>query len=241
MRHAFFARGAEPETIDVVLNSADEAIFDVNRHPPSPRRDDRFTVLCHGAIERSYGLDTLVRAAALLRHKIPGLRIELFGEGTYRAELERLARRLGLDGALHFSDGFVPIEELLEAIASADVGVVAMHRNAFRDLTHCNKMFDFIAMRRPVVASRTRAVSEYFDEGCFAMFESGDEHDLARAIRRLHADPGLGERLARHAAEASEPYRWIHQRRIYVGAVEGLVKESASSVNARSADPRSVM
>jgi glycosyltransferase involved in cell wall biosynthesis len=220
----FVARGAPAEKIEVVLNSSDEAVFDVRRHPPARRRPDRFTLICHGAIERSYGLDTLVRAAALLKDRIPGLRVELFGEGTYRTDLERLARGLGLDGAVRFSNGFVPIEQLLEAIATADAGVVAMHRTAFRDLTHCNKMFDFIAMRRPAIVSRTRAVHEYFGESCFAMFDSGDEHDLARAIDRLYRDRRLGQRLAERAAAESEPYRWVHQREIYRGAVERLVR-----------------
>jgi glycosyltransferase involved in cell wall biosynthesis len=223
MREAFVARGAPADKIDVVLNSADERIFDAGRHPPRPRAPGRFTLICHGAIERSYGLDTVLRAVALLRGDLPGLAVEIYGEGTYRARLERLADELGLDGAVRFSEGFVPIEQLVAAIADADVGVVAMRRNEFRDLTHCNKMFDFIAMRRPAVVSRTRSVQAYFADDCFAMFESGDERDLARAIRALHDDPRLGERLVRRAAQASSPYRWVHQSRVYLRAVEGLV------------------
>jgi glycosyltransferase involved in cell wall biosynthesis len=222
MRDTFVARGANPDKIDVVLNSADERIFDVNRHPPAARRPDRFTLLCHGAIEHSYGIDTLLRAAALLRADIPGLRVEIFGDGTYRSELGRLCDGLGLNGSVRVSDGWAPIEELVAAIADADVGVVAMRRNAFRDLTHCNKMFDFIAMRRPVAVSRTRAVEGYFADSCFALFESGDEHDLARAIRSLYDDPELGERLVARAAQVSEPYRWAHQRELYLRAVAGV-------------------
>jgi glycosyltransferase involved in cell wall biosynthesis len=222
MRAAFVARGAPADRIDVVLNSSDEAIFDPGCHPPAMRRGDRFTLICHGAIERSYGHDTLVRAAALLRDEIPGLRVEIYGDGTYRRELERLGAELGLNGALWVSDGWAPIEQLVAAIAAADAGVVAMRRDAFRELTHCNKMFDFIAMRRPAIVSRTRAVEAYFGDDAFALFESGDAHDLARAIRRLYADPGLGARLVARAVEASAPYRWERQRRIYQRIVEEL-------------------
>jgi glycosyltransferase involved in cell wall biosynthesis len=222
MREAFVARGADPGKIAVVLNAADEAIFDARRHPPVARRQDRFTLICHGAIERSYGHETLVRAAALLRHEIPGLRVEIYGDGTYRAELLRLGAELELNGALWVSDGWAPIEELVAAIAAADAGVVAMRRDAFRDLTHCNKMFDFVAMRRPAIVSRTRAVEAYFGEDCFALFEAGDEHDLARAISALHRKPELGARLVERAWDASQPYRWLSQRPIYVALVEAL-------------------
>jgi glycosyltransferase involved in cell wall biosynthesis len=222
MREAFVARGAPADTIDVVLNSSDEAIFDARRHTPAARRGDRFTLICHGAIERSYGHDTLVRAAALVRDEVPGLRVEVYGDGTYRRELLRLGADLGLDGALWVSDGWVPIEQLLTAIAAADAGIVAMRRDAFRELTHCNKMFDFVAMRRPAIVSRTRAVEAYFGDDAFALFEAGDDRDLARAIRALHADPGLGARLVARADEVSAPYRWEHQRRIYQRIVEEM-------------------
>jgi glycosyltransferase involved in cell wall biosynthesis len=222
MKAAFVARGARADCIDVVLNASDETIFDAALHPPAPRSDDRFTLICHGAIERSYGHDTLVRAAALLRDEIAGLRVEIYGDGTYRDELRRLGAELGLDGALWVSDGWVPIEQLVAAIAAADAGVVAMRRDAFRDLTHCNKMFDFIAMRRPALVSRTRAVEEYFGDDAFALFEAGDVEDLARAIRRLHTDRALGARLVARAAETSAAYGWERQRTIYQRIVAEL-------------------
>jgi hypothetical protein len=95
---------------------------------------------------------------------------DFYGDGSYRAELKRLARELG---------------------------VVAVKRTAFRELTHCNKMFDFIAMRRPAIVSRTQSVEAYFGRSCFLLFESGDERDLAQAIRTLYRDPALGDRLVR--------------------------------------------
>jgi glycosyltransferase involved in cell wall biosynthesis len=234
MRATFVGRGADPAKLGVVLNGADETVFDPARHPPRAREPGRFTLISHGVLEARYGLDTAIRAVARLREEIPGLELRIFGEGAEREALRRLARELG--APVRFSAGFVPIEELLGAIADADAGVVAMRRDAFRDLTHCNKMFDYIALRRPAIVSRTRSVEEYFDESCFALFESGDADDLARAIRALHADPALGGRLARRAAEVAEPYRWPHQRRAYLRAVSA----SASSAKNRSAEPRSV-
>jgi glycosyltransferase involved in cell wall biosynthesis len=222
MKDVFVSRGAPGEKIDVVLNAADESIFDVESYPPQPREDGRFTLICHGSVEERYGHDTLIEAIALLGDEIPELRLEVYGEGAFLAEVEELVRRRGVEERVWFAGDYVPIEQLLEALARADAGVVAMKKDAFRDLTHCNKMYDLIAMRRPAAISRTRSVQSYFDEGCFAYFDAGDPADLARAIRELYAAPELGERLVERAAEVNEPYRWPHQRQIYRRAVESL-------------------
>jgi glycosyltransferase involved in cell wall biosynthesis len=227
MRRAFIRRGAPPAKVTVVLNSANEEVFDPDRFPPRPREPGRFVLVCHGTIEQRYGHDTVVRAMAKLRHEIPELRLAVYGDGSYRAELQALVRRLGLEDRTWFSDGFVPVDEMVAGVAAADVGIVAMKRDVFRDLTHCNKMFDFIAMRRPQIVSRTAAVEAYFDDDCFETFIAGDVDDLVRAIRALHASPERCRRLVEHAALANEPYRWHGQRETYLRAVIGLLRERA--------------
>ena len=223
MRDAFVARGAVADDITVVLNSADETAFDPDRHPPRAP-DDRFVLICHGAIEPRYGLDTTIRAVGLLADELPGLRLEVYGNGSQTPVLRGLADEIGVGDRVTFSDGYVPLDALVAAIARADVGVVAIARDPFRDLTHCNKMYDFVAMRRPAVCSRTTSALAYFDEDSFEWFESGDERALADAIRALHDDPDRRRRLVSHAAARAEPYRWVHQRGVYVGVVERLLE-----------------
>jgi glycosyltransferase involved in cell wall biosynthesis len=233
MKEIFVARGAPAEKIDVVLNAADESIFDPEEYPPQPRRPGRFTLVCHGSVEERYGHDTLVEALDLLREEIPELRLDVYGEGSFLAEVEEMVRERGLEDRVWFARDYVPIEQLLEGLARCDAGVVAMKKDAFRDVTHCNKMYDLIAMRRPAVISRTRSVQNYFDEGCFAYFDAADAEDLARGIRELYADPQLGERLVEHAAEVNEPYRWPRQREIYLRAVESQLGRGTSRPDRR--------
>lgn len=224
MKDVFVARGAPADKIDVILNSADEAVFDVKRYPPEPREPGRFTLICHGSVEERYGHDTLIEAVALLKDEIPELRLRIFGDGAFLDDVREMVRDHGVEDHVWLAGAYLPIEELLEGIARADVGVVAMKKDAFRDLTHCNKMYDLIAMRRPAVISRTDSVQRYFDEDAFEYFDAGDPRDLARAIRELYADPERAGRLVERAAEVNEPYRWPHQREIYRRSLESLLR-----------------
>ena len=223
MRAACIGRGALPEKIAVVTVASDESVFDVTRYPGRARESGRYVLISHGTIEERYGLDTAVRAVSLLRDEIPGLRLRIFGTGSYRETVRSLAADLGVSDNVEFSRGWVPVSDLLAAIADADVGLVAMKRDAFRDLTHNLKMYDFVTMRKPAIVSRTRSVDDYFDDDCFRKFQADDEHDLARAIRDLYADRTLGDRLVARATEVNEPYRWRHQREMYLDVVTRLV------------------
>jgi glycosyltransferase involved in cell wall biosynthesis len=225
MKEAFVGRGAPPEKIDVILNSADEAIYDAERHPPRPRQPGRFSLIMHGTVEERYGIDTAVEALALLADEIPELELQVYGGGTYRDVLARLAEERGVADRVHIQRDWVPLEDVVDAIADADAGVVAMKRDAFRDLTHCNKMYELITMRRPTLMSRTRSVEAYFDDGCFAWFESDDPTDLARAIRRIHADPALADAMVERASARNEDYRWHHQREHYQRVVRGVLEQ----------------
>jgi glycosyltransferase involved in cell wall biosynthesis len=188
-----------------------------------------------------FGIDVIVRAVALLRDEIPDLRLDVFGEGSALPRIQSLATELGVSDRVRFSGRFVPLDTLVRGIANAGVGVVALRRDIFRDLTHSNKMFDYITMRKPAIVSRTRSVAAYFDESWFWMFVPGDECDLA-AISELHADPGLRERLVSRAARVNEPYRWPHQRPRYQEIVRtlllGSARAPAGAAHVAGAEPR---
>ncbi|MDP9294318.1 MAG: glycosyltransferase, partial [Actinomycetota bacterium] len=182
-----------------------------------------FTLIVHGTVEERYGIDTAIEALGLLDDELPGLELQVYGRGSYLEELMRLAETRGVRDRVHFQRDWVPFEELVGALAEADAGVVAMKRDAFRDLTHCNKMYELITMRRPTLMSRTRSVEAYFDDDSFAWFESDDAADLARAIRRLHDDPQWAQQLVDHATLRNEPYRWVNQRQCYLEVVRRLL------------------
>ena len=236
MRRRFLERGARPDRVNVVMDGADESVFDRERRSAEYMpRADRFVLISHGTIEPQYGLDTVIEAVALLAQEWPGLELQIYGDGSQRAELQLLARVKGVADRVRLSDGFVPLEELVSALASADVGVVAMRRDPFRDLTLAGKMFDFVAMGIPMVVAATRSVEETFGEGCFEPFRSGDAHDLARAIRRLHDEPERGRKYVARATDVVDGIAWRVQRRRYQALVADLV--SGRSSRKRSSSP----
>jgi glycosyltransferase involved in cell wall biosynthesis len=217
----FAERGTDPGKIAVVLNSADSNVF----QPPvdGPKLwapGDDLVLVSHGLVVERYGLDTIVRAVQFLKPDIPGIRLRILGSGEYLPQLRSLVRELDVEDEVWLA-GFLPRAEMLEAIHTAHIGVVAVKRDAFRDLTHTNKMYECIAMLKPVVISETAAVRAYFDDASFAFFKSDDPADLARAIRELYHHPERARAMIEHASWQYQQYAWEIQKHVYLDAVLG--------------------
>jgi glycosyltransferase involved in cell wall biosynthesis len=224
-RDVFASRGTPPEKITVVLNAANSAIFRPRSvEPVLWQQGERFALVAHGLIAPRYGLDTMVRAVALLACEIPGIILHIYGKGDHLPEIEALACRLGVADRV-IAHGFVPEEELLDGIARAHVGVIAAKRDNFRDLTHTQKMYEYVAMRKPVVIAETPAVRTHFDDSCFQFFASDDAADLARALRGLYQNPARALTMIESASAIYRTYAWDAQRHVYCEAVLGAVPQ----------------
>lgn len=74
------------------------------------------------------GLDTLLRAVAVLVRQIPELRLVVVGDGTLRNELEALSSQLGLANCVRFLGWRTDVPEILSAI---DLFALASRREGF--------------------------------------------------------------------------------------------------------------
>jgi glycosyltransferase involved in cell wall biosynthesis len=98
-------------------------IFVVPNGAPPPARPDRHRrspsplIGCVGRLAAHKRMDLLVRAAVKLREGVPGLSIDIAGDGPDRMRLEKLSKDLGVDDVVRFLGHVSPErkERLLES------------------------------------------------------------------------------------------------------------------------------
>ncbi|NMG09075.1 WcaI family glycosyltransferase [Brasilonema sp. UFV-L1] len=88
--------------------------------------DGKFVVLYSGNIALTQGLETVVKAASLLRH-IPNITFVIVGEAKGLERLQIACNECGADNVLLVP--FQPRESLPEMLAAADVGLVVQKKN----------------------------------------------------------------------------------------------------------------
>lgn len=210
MKDNYVKRGAQPSKISVILNVPN---LEVNpnffKEHYQNHKNENLTLICHGLMVKRYGHGTLVKAVSLIKDKIKSVQLNILGWGEYEAELKKLVSDMKLENHVYFH-GFMSFDDMIKLIAKSDIGVVPVERNPYSDLVHTNKMFEYIAMRKPVIISKTRAVEEFFgpDDSCLKYFESGDEKDLARCILELYNSPEKREEMVKNAYSKFESVRW---------------------------------
>jgi glycosyltransferase involved in cell wall biosynthesis len=226
LKDNFVSRGADPGKITVVLNVPDPRLFELSTDEASgdcqpTTASDRFTLICHGAIEERYGHDTMLQAIAALRYSIPGLQLRITGDGGYCAEFLAQVKALGLQDHVQYL-GFVPLTQLMTELRQADVGIVAQKSSVYSNLVHTGKMYDYLDFGKPVIASRLQAVQAYFDDNSLCFFTAGDSDDLARAILELYEKPNRRSTLIDNSRRLYQRYCWKVQREEYWAAYARL-------------------
>lgn len=223
LRHRFGERGANIEKFTVISNTCEEVFCEYS----GARRsipDGEFQLVTHGVIEERYGHEVVVRAVNSLRQRLPNLRLKILGDGEYKTAVTNLVRHLGCSDLVRFL-GYVPFSDLLQELWESDIGVVAMNRSPYSELVDTNKMYEYIALRKPVIISRLKAVEENFDDSCIMFFEPGNHEDLARCIVEFHDNPEKRHELAENAYRRYEKTWWGETKKIYLRVIEGLIGE----------------
>ncbi|MEZ5170743.1 MAG: glycosyltransferase family 4 protein [Acidimicrobiia bacterium] len=205
--------GLPLDSIITIYNGVGDADL---RHLPRYSNDP--TIGTIGRLDPIKGTDVLLRAL----HQLPGASAVIVGDGIERSALEDLARRLGVDGRVHWT-GWSDVAR--DHLTTMDVFVLPS-RSEGTPLVAIEAMLAGL----PVVASGVGSVPEVVsDEETGLIVPPGDPDALGRALRRLIHNPDLAGRMGRsgrdRALERFSPermaseYEQLYQRLAPGGAL----------------------
>lgn len=231
-RDRLISRSVTPDRCTVVLNSPDRSIF----HPSSqPRpKNDRFLLLYPGTLNWHQGLDIAIRAFGKIAAKVPNADFHIYGEGPAKPFLNHLIQRLGLQDRVCLLDSR-RIREIALIMEQADLGVVPKRKDTFGNEAFSTKIFEFMAMRVPVIVSDTRIDQFYFNDSLVRFFKGGDEDDLAQAMLDLIRHPEKRSALVSNASDYIVQNDWMAKKHEYLGLVARLTAKRAALWNGDSA------
>jgi glycosyltransferase involved in cell wall biosynthesis len=223
-RARLIERGVPHDKVTVVLNSADPSVFPEPETVQMPGSRSKYTMFWHGTMVDRYGVDVALDACALARQSIPNLAFVIYGLGECEEALRKRAAELDLDGVVEFR-GHVNHTLLAPRIAEADIGVVPNRPDIHIDMAYPTKLFEFVQLGLPVIATRTRVLERRFGEDSIIFCEPSAE-SLANALTWVYEHPEEARNRAIAAKTICRSIAWDTMKDVYTSCIDATAGRS---------------
>jgi glycosyltransferase involved in cell wall biosynthesis len=204
------ARGVAPQHVVVIPNGINEEHFAAAPSCGEAKQalgwPDALILGFTGFVRDWHGVDKVLRWLAQGQSPANAC-VLVVGDGPARAELEQLARELGIAHRVRFT-GVVPRARVPQHVAAFDVALQPASVAYASPL----KLFEYLAMGKAIVAPQQANIAEVLNDGRNALlFDAQVDGSLEAALTRLCADTALRQQLgaAAKATIAEQGLTWL--------------------------------
>jgi len=215
-KRLFSLRSCHPEKIEVVMNTPDSQIFPLREptfhHSADQSCEKPFVVMYHGSIVERNGLDIAIDAIARARQVVPNVVLRVFGPNT--PFLQRMideVRKRSLESTVRFM-GPKSLEDIVKEIEDCNLGLIPNPHNAFTEINTPTRIFEYLALGKPVIAPLTAGIQRYFDNSSLLFFDPGNPADLAREIEYAFNHPRDLFEIAQRGQRVYMKHTWESER-----------------------------
>lgn len=185
VRKDFLAHQPKLESICRVVHNPLIELRDAPRPAPNGRPP---TVGVFGRFVTQKGIDWMLEVAAIVKRQIPDLRVDIFGDGPLRNELETKSRKMGLEKTVTFR-GYV--SDPLEQMANVDCVVVPSRIEPFGLVA-----LEAQSVGTPVVGFFDCGVAEIVQDGRTGrLVAHGNLPEMAAAVSEILSNPTMGANM----------------------------------------------
>jgi glycosyltransferase involved in cell wall biosynthesis len=190
LREYTIRMGAQREKTGVI-----RAGIDLERYDPSKvsgdeiRREygiakDDIVLFFIGWLYHFSGLKEVAESLAKVKDKYPNLKLFIVGDGDAYEDLKKLREELYLEDHMILT-GKQPFEKIPQIIAAADICLLPAHDNEIMHDIVPIKMYEYMAMGKPIVSTKLYGVMEEFGENSGIMYVEKPEMVLPEALRLI--------------------------------------------------------
>ena len=226
----YSSRSCRPGKIKVVINSPDHEVFQFRRARTSEVNERNgngskpFVILYHGSLVHRNGFDLAVQSLEKVREIIPSARLRVCGKRTsFFDDVMKSAEQRGLDAYVEYL-GVRNLSEIVEAIEGCDLGIIPNHRNVFTEINTPTRIFEYLALAKPVIAPRTKGIQDYFGDNDLIFFEVGDAGALARKIEFAYSHPVEVSETVKRGQEIYLSHTWGREKLMFLNSISELLE-----------------
>lgn len=197
LKKVFAEFGVDTQVVPNIINL--ERFKPVNIEEPK----QIFKLIITRNLESIYGIETAIKAAAIVKQQLPNISLEIAGSGPQQKPLEGLVEKLGVGQQVTFV-GRLDAKQIVEFYQSADV---MLNPTTVDNMP--NSVLESLASGVPVVTTDVGGIPYIVEHEKTALLVSvGDEQEMANQVLSILRDDKIKEKLILNGLDAVKPYAW---------------------------------
>lgn len=216
----------QPDRVFVVRSAIWKEEFLEGRSRPELRRGREHLVCFLGAIGPNDGLDYFLLAIEhiVFQRRRQDVHFAVVGDGDLLPDIRRMSDRLNLGQWIDFTGFLSDNRAIADYLATSDVCITPDPKNPFNDVCTMNKVVEYMAMGKPIVAFDLDEVRDTArDSGVYVA--SNDPCAFGDRILELVESPESRRRMGELGRRRfNDTLAWEHQRERLLGAYHHLLE-----------------
>jgi len=217
------SKGMPPERISIIPCGVSTTMFypeiDASEIRQKYGLGDSIVILYQGLVCKAYGIDTLLDAMSEVSNKNKKAKLLIVGFHRSRErvgfeldeeiiDFRKKAAQLGIKDKVIFT-GPQPPEAIPSFIAASDICVNPMPYTLTCRAGSPIKVFEYMAVAKPVVATALDSVEGVVINGETGLITKPEADDIAQKILLLAENPGIRDKIGRNARQkVVAEYEW---------------------------------
>lgn len=215
--------GVPEARISIVSNTPDMRKYQKGRpsYPGSVGKLKSKTIFLYiGFIDLYRGLQIAITGFRDVVAKDKNAVLVVVGNGKSEEKMRRLAHELDIADSIIF-EGYQDHSLILDYVASCDVGIIPHFSCGLWNNTIPNKLFDYMAMSKPVLSSDTKPVKRIIEaEECGLVYADNNPSGFAKQALNLMS-PELRQKFGENGAKAIvSKYNWENDSRVLLDVID---------------------
>lgn len=222
-RRRILRQGVPPTRVSIVSNTPPLRVFNRDSPPADSTLEAisrHYSAIYTGGIQMGRGIQVVLDAIPEIVRTIPDFLFVVAGDGYAVARIKAMVEQRRLEDHVMWV-GWVDRQAMFDLLRACKVGIIPHFATDHVNTTVPNKLFDYMGVGLPVIASDAIPLKRILDEeGCGLTFKSGDASDLASTVNRLHSS--ANEFGTRGKAAVYAKYNWAEDTKRLIAAVQSL-------------------
>lgn len=165
-----------------------------------------------------------MEAIHILKDKISDLKFNVFGRGDFLPAFLNEIETQNLSGLVEYK-GSVFNEKIFDYINECNLGVIPNLNTTFTNLNLPVRIFEYLALKKPVIVPKTKGITDYFDQNSINYFDAGDAESLAETILDVYENSEKQNKIIEKGFEIYSKHKWSEEKNVLIRSANQLLEK----------------